>query len=172
MSQVKQSIIPGISRTELKQIFAQIRSDPNVTSQTMTSKGLTVGQIFELYHQAQKGIHPVMTNEEIFQIPENPPTDEDLLRAFSHNALTKYPSIIDGISLAEIKQILHRIRYDPTVTANTLTSTGLTVGQIMRLYENTCYQKKLLAKSKGKVKIQAIKKKVLAKSKGRLKAKS
>ena len=100
-----------------------------------------------------------MTNEEIFQIPQNPPTDEDLLRAFSHDALTKYPSIIDGISLAEIKQILHRICYDPTVTANTLTSTGLTVGQIMRLYENTCYQKKLLAKSKGKVKIQAIKRK-------------
>lgn len=75
------------------------------------------------------------------QVPNSPPTDQQLLHPLFKTKRWIRQSIVPGISVSELQNIFEQIR-DPQTTALSVTSTGLTVGQLLRLHRLAFYKKR------------------------------
>jgi hypothetical protein len=73
------------------------------------------------------------------------------MQSFAFASSPKEKSIVSGLSLSDIKRIVKQMRIDPSMTWRSITPTGLTLGQILRLHENASYHNQ----RKRKLKFQA-----------------
>jgi hypothetical protein len=79
------------------------------------------------------------------EIPVSPPTEEDFLTQLMDTSIKQKQkqSIIAGLTRGELTKIFKEIRTDPNMTENTMTYTGLSIKEILRLHEIRSYERSL-----------------------------